>query len=337
MSVPQPASNADQEMDLTDVFSLFQRIFYKFLALCFKAVDFMFKFWWIILLLIIGGAALGYFTKSAPKYESSLIIQTNFNSQSYVYNAVKQFDENLSEKDAEFVTSIGLDLENRTITGLEITPIIDVVALIGKDSKISDRALNTVVKELDVSDDIELFATDRFYPNYKYHTLKVTLTSEAAKKDISKIVQYINDQPYIKKIKEEMINNMKDRIEKNEKIVEQADVLISSYAKSSDISTEITSDDLSFFNNQNNLNVNGVLAFKNTIITETEELKNEFITASDAMVVVSDIQTAKASSLKDKKEILYPILFVFLFLFLAGIRYTYISLRKEVEARDLLN
>jgi len=307
MSVPQPASNADQEMDLTDVFSLFQRIFYKFLALCFKAVDFMFKFWWIILLLIIGGAALGYFTKSAPKYESSLIIQTNFNSQSYVYNAVKQFDENLSEKDAEFVTSIGLDLENRTITGLEITPIIDVVALIGKDSKISDRALNTVVKELDVSDDIELFATDRFYPNYKYHTLKVTLTSEAAKKDISKIVQYINDQPYIKKIKEEMINNMKDRIEKNE------------------------------INNQNNLNVNGVLAFKNTIITETEELKNEFITASDAMVVVSDIQTAKASSLKDKKEILYPILFVFLFLFLAGIRYTYISLRKEVEARNLLN
>ena len=54
------------------------------------------------------------------------------------------------------------------------------------------------------------------------------------------------------------------------------------------------------------------------------------------MIVVSDIQTAKASSLKDKKEILYPILFVFLFLFFAGVRYTYISLRKEVEARDLL-
>lgn len=336
MSVPQPASNADQEMDLTDVFSLFQRIFYKFLALCFKAVDFMFKFWWIILLLIIGGAALGYFTKSAPKYESSLIIQTNFNSQSYVYNAVKQFDENLSEKDAEFVKSIGLDLENRTITGLEISPVIDVIGLVG-ELKVSDRNLTAIIKELDVDEDTELFASNRFYSNYKYHTLKVTLTSEAAKKDISKIVQYINDQPYIKKVKEEMINNMKDRIEKNEKIVEQADVLISSYAKSSDISAEITSDDLSFFNNQNNLNVNGVLAFKNTIITETEELKNEFITASDAMVVVSDIQTAKASSLKDKKEILYPILFVFLFLFFAGVRYTYISLRKEVEARDLLN
>lgn len=336
MSVPQPASNADQEMDLTDVFSLFQRIFYKFLALCFKAVDFMFKFWWIILLLIIGGAALGYFTKSAPKYESSLIVQTNFDSQSYVYNAVKQFDENLSEKDAEFVKSIGLDLENRTITGLEISPVIDVIGLVG-ELKVSDRNLTAIIKELDVDEDTELFASNRFYSNYKYHTLKVTLTSEAAKKDISKIVQYINDQPYIKKVKEEMVNNMKDRIEKNEKIVEQADVLISSYAKSSDISAEISSDDLSFFNNQNNLNVNGVLAFKNTIITETEELKNEFITASDAMVVVSDIQTAKVSSLKDKKEILYPILFVFLFLFLAGVRYTYISLRKEVEARDLLN
>lgn len=336
MSVPQPASNADQEMDLTDVFSLFQRLFYKFLALCFKAVDFIIKFWWIILLLIIGGAALGYFTKSAPKYESSLVVQTNFNSQSYVYNAVKQFDDNLSEKDAEFVKSVGLDLENRTITGLEISPVIDVIGLV-EELKVSDRNLTAIIKELEVDEDTELFASNRFYSNYKYHTLKVSLTSEEAKKDIEKIVQYINDQPYIKKVKEEMIDNMKDHIEKNNKIIEQADVLISSYAKSSDISNKITSEELSFFNNQNNLNVNGVLAFKNTIVTETEELKNEFITALDTMIVVSDIQTAKASSLKDKKEILYPILFVFLFLFLAGVRYTYISLRKEVEAQNLLN
>ena len=336
MSASQPAPNADQEMDLTDIFALFQRLFYKFLALCFKAIDYIFKYWWIILLLIIGGATLGYFTKGKPKYESKLIIQTNFDSQSYVYNAVKQFDDNLSEKDAEFITSVGLDINNRTITGLEISPVIDVMGLVG-ELKVSDRNFTAIIKELDVDDDTELFASNRFYSNYKYHTLTVTLSSESAKKDIEKIVEYINNQPYIKKIKAGMINNMKDRIDKNEKIIEQSDLLISSYAESADVSSEIASDELSFFNNQNNLNLNGVLAFKNTIITETEELKNNFITASEAIVVVSDIQTAETKSLKDKKEILYPVFFVFIFLFLAGVRFTYISLRKQVEAQNLLN
>ncbi|WP_299675383.1 hypothetical protein [uncultured Dokdonia sp.] len=336
MSASQPASNADQEMDLTDVFALFQRIFYKCLALCFKAIDFIFKFWWIILLLIIAGATLGYFTKGEPKYESSIIIQTNFDSQSYVYNAIKQFDDNLSEKDAEFITATGLDIENPTIMGLEISPVIDVMGLVG-ELKVSDRNFTAILKELDVDEDTELFASNRFYSNYKYHTLTVSLSNENAKKDINKIIAYINNQPYIAKIKSGMINNMKDRIDKNEKIIEQSDLLISSYAKSADVSSEIASDELSFFNNQNNLNLNGVLAFKNTIITETEELKNNFITASEAVVVASDIQTAKVSSLKDKKEILYPIFFVFIFLFLAGIRFTYTSLRKEVEAQNLLD
>lgn len=337
MSASQPASNADQEMDLKDVFALFQRTFYNLLALCFKAIDFIFKFWWIILLLIIGGATLGYFTKGKPKYESTLILKTNFNSQPYVYNAIKQFDENISENDAAFVKSAGLDINNLGITGLEITPIIDVVSLIGGDTKISDRALSTVIKELDISDDVELFATDRFYSNYKYHKLTVSITSEKGKEDISKAIAYINNQPFIKKISEEGVNNLKDRIAKSDQTLEQTDLMINSYVNNSDVSNEIKSDDLSFFNNQNNLNLNGVLVFKNNLITEIEELKNDLVTSPEAAVVISDIQVNKTASLKDKKEVLYPILFVFLFLFLAGVRFTYITLKTQLKAKNLLD
>lgn len=337
MSASQPASSADQEMDLTDVFALFQRIFYKCLALCFKAIHFIFKFWWIILLLIIGGAALGYFTKGKPKYESTLILKTNFNSQPYVYNAIKQFDDNLSENDAGFIKAAGLDINNLGVTGLEITPIIDVVSLIGGDSKISDRALSTVIKELDVSDDTEIFATDRFYSNYKYHTLTIGTSDEKGKEDISKVIAYINSQPFIKKVSEEGVKNMIDRIAKSDLTLEQTDLMINSYVKNSDVTNEVQSDELSFFNNQNNLNLNGVLAFKSTLITEIEALKNDLVTSSEAAVIVSDIQVNKTASLKDKKEVLYPILFVFLFLFFAGVRFTYLSLKKELQAKHLLD
>ena len=185
MSAPQSVSNVDQEMDLKDIFTLFQRTFYKFLALCFKAIDFIFKFWWIILLLIIAGAVVGFFSKGKPTYRSEVVVQSNFDSQAYLYNAIKQFDENLSEKDSVFLRSVDLALENTLIKSVEIKPVIDVMGLI-EDIKTSDRTLTTIIKELEVSDEEELFASDRFYTNYKYHKLTVDLASEEAKSQIAK-------------------------------------------------------------------------------------------------------------------------------------------------------
>lgn len=336
MSAPQPASNADQEMDLTDIFALFQRLFYKFLALCFKAVDFVFKFWWIILLLIIAGATLGFFTKGKPSYRSVVVVQSNFDSQAYLYNAIQQFDDNLSEKDATFIESVGLTAKETSIKGVKIGPVVDVMGLIG-ELKVSDRNLTTIIKELEVDDDTELFASDRFYTNYKYHRLIIDLRSEEAKKDIVKIIDYINKKPFIQKIKEERTKNTQERINQNELLILQSDALIENYTKNADLSNQITNEKLSFFNNSNNLNVNGILTFKNDLAIETETLKNDLAESLDAVVVVSDLQTAKQESFKKRKEIIYPVVFVFIFLLLAGIRFTYLSLRKQVEAQNLLD
>ncbi|MGK0251092.1 MAG: hypothetical protein ACI81G_000528, partial [Gammaproteobacteria bacterium] len=112
--------------------------------------------------------------------------------------------------------------------------------------------------------------------------------------------------------------------------------LIANYSKNADLANKISKNS-TYFNNQNNLNVNGTLTFKNELIVETELLKNDLITYTDAAVIVSDVQTSTERKLKDKKEIIYPIILVFLFLLFAGIRYTYVTLRREVEAQHLLD
>tara|TARA_R110002051_G_scaffold4229_5_gene22764 strand:+ start:100604 stop:101608 length:1005 start_codon:yes stop_codon:yes gene_type:complete len=334
MSTQQTSSQVD-EMDLTDIFALFKRSFYKFLALCFKAVDFIFKFWWVILILIIAGATLGYFTKGKPYYTSSLVIQTNFDSQPYVYNAIDQFNKNLGENDVAFMKAVGLDPANPGIGEVTIQPVIDVVGLM-ESMKVSERTLGTIIDELYIDDETELFASDRFYTNYKFHKLEVGLSGEESLKSIDALMGYINNQPFMQRLKQEVVKNLEDRIAKNEQTLLQIDDLIANYSKNADLANR-TSSSLTYFNNQNNLNVNGTLTFKNELIVETEELKNDLITYTDAAVVVSDIQTATERKLKDKKEIIYPIILVFLFLLFAGIRYTYLSLRKEVEAQDLLD
>ncbi|MGK0251941.1 MAG: hypothetical protein ACI81G_001381, partial [Gammaproteobacteria bacterium] len=223
MSTQQTSSQVD-EMDLTDIFALFKRSFYKFLALCFKAIDFIFKFWWAILILIIAGAALGYFTKGKPYYTSSLVIQTNFDSQPYVYNAIDQFNKNLGENDVIFIKSVGLDPANPGIGEVAIQPVIDVVGLM-EGMKVSERTLGTIIEELYVDDETELFASDRFYTNYKYHKLEVGLSGEESLKSIDALMGYINNQPFMQTLKKEVVKNLKDRIAKNEKTLVQIDDL----------------------------------------------------------------------------------------------------------------
>ncbi len=334
MNTQQPPAAAD-EMDLTDIFDLFKRGFYKFLALCFKAFDFIVKFWWVLLLLIVLGGALGYFTKGKPYYTSTLVIQTNFDSQPYVYNAIDQFNDNLGENDLAFIERVGLNPANPGIGDITIQPVIDVVGLM-EDMEVSERTLGTIIDELSVDDDTELFATDRFYTNYKYHKMEITLSGEDKLASIEALMDYINDQPFVKTLRDETVKNLKDRIAKNEKTVEQIDMLIENYSKNADLANRSISS-LTYFNNQNDLNVNGTLTFKNDLITETEELKNNLITYTDAAVIVSDIQTAEERKLKDKKEIIYPAVLVFLFLFFAALRYFYITMRREVAQMQLLD
>ena len=336
MSTPKTSEAQIEEMDLLDIFSLFKRWFYGFLALCFRAVDFMLKYWWMLLLLAGIGFALGKFFESKPKYKSTLIIKTNFDSQPYVYNAIKQFDDKVSEKDETFIRERGLNLEEPEIGSVEILPIVDVVGLLEDIGNTDSRNLSAIIKELSVDDEVELFASDRFYSNYKYHQLEIYLRTPESKTAIDELIRYINNQPQIVIIKEGVTKNLDERIVANEALLAQIDTLISSYTQTMRMVGE-TSDKLSFFNNQNNLNVNGALALKNNVLSETEELKNDYITYSDAAVVISDIQTVKDERISDKKHILYPLLLIFVFLALAATRYCYRTLRSILVKENLLD
>jgi len=77
--------------------------------------------------------------------------------------------------------------------------------------------------------------------------------------------------------------------------------------------------------------------YKTELVAETERLKNELVEVGDAAVIVSSVQTSKDPSLTDKKYIIYPVLFVFIFSVLAVLRYTYVTMRKKVEEANYLD
>jgi hypothetical protein len=316
MNAQQPSSSGEQEMDLLDIFSLLGRAFNNLMRFFFRIVDYLLKFWWIIILLIIGGAALGYFTKGEPSYKAELLLKTNFKSQAYVYNAINQFTYNIQEVDKDFISSIGGDPENFGISGASVDPIvevIDIISLVGEN----DRVLSAMTREFKLEGEKELFATDRFLSNFKYHKLELSLKNEAGIADIKKLLDYINKQPFAIELKEKGIANHNDLISQSEKTVNQVDELVEIYKQRASLAQN--SEDRIYVNTQNDNGLQELLDFKILMARNNEELKNDSVSATDVAVIVSDIQAYPDKSWRDKKELIYPIILIAGFLLFAGL------------------
>lgn len=335
MSTQQPSSMHPDEMDIQDVFSLFKRVWYRFLAMVFKGFDFIFKFWWIIALIIIGGIVLGYFSDNEPGHKARLVLKTNYESQSYVYNAVHQFNQNLSEGDVEFMQANGINPSDPEISKIEIEPVIDVIGLMDQ-METSNRTLEVIIEELEVEDDAELFSTDRFLRNYKYHILNIDLSGPEQKEAVQAFLNFVNNQPYAKALAAEGKKNFEEQIERNETTIAHIDNVADAYAKSTDAAMS-DPENLSFYNNATNLDLREMFDYKSELVEATKVLKNEIVGVSDVAVVLGNIETWKEPSLLDKKYVIYPVMFVFIFLFLVAVRFIYITTRRKVQAADLLD
>lgn len=320
----QPASQ--QEMDLSDIFSLIGRFIKNCIYFIFRIVDFIIRKWWIILLLIVAGIVLGYFTKGAASYEANLLLKTNFKSQSYVYTAINQFNNNLAEGDTDFVTSLGKDPSTFGVASVEVAPVVEVLDLIAYIGE-NDRALGEMTREFKLEDDRELFATDRFLSTYKYHKLTVGLKSEQGKEDIASLMSFINDQPFAKELKEKGIVTHTEFIKSQEQSIEQINSLINAYSKENGLLNS-TKEEGFYFNNRSD-NISDLFDVKTLLQRNLEELKNDDVSYTDVAVIVSDIQASRDTSILDNMIVIYPLLFVILFLFVSGTIKLYSSYKAE--------
>lgn len=329
MEAQQLSNGNNEDKDITDVIVLVKKTFYWIISHLFKGIEYCIKYWWVLLLLILAGSVLGYFTGNSKSYKSTLIIQTNFTSQAYVYNAIDQINQNLREGDQEFIKALSEGHGTFNITSLEIEPVVDIVNVMAK-IQLSDKSLNTIFAELNQKGDKELFSTDLFNQNYKYHKLELTLSSEDSENSINAIVDYLNEQPYAVELMAESVKNLDDRIKENERTLEQINEVIAVYAKSMEFTTS-SSDKMAFYNNQSNLSMQEVFEFKTDLSTVTEYLKNGRIGQAELVMIVSSPETSLDDSLLSKKVVKYPLILVLIFLLLSLMNYTYSSLRNQVR------
>jgi hypothetical protein len=313
------STNSNDEIDLGLIFRKIQEIYHSMLVVAYHGVRFAAKHWIILAVLIIGGSVLGHFWQKNQKVDraTTLIVQNNFGSSSYVYNAIQQLNGKMNSKDDFFLNKIGFNSTKPEISKLEIEPIVNIMELLDKNET-SDRNLEQYLSQSDFQEDLLL--SEVFFTEYRYHKLHVTVSSDGNQESVNKVIAYLNSNEIFLKNKEIVINETKLRISRNDTSIANIDGIFDEYANKT--KQPIANPAQVYFRSQENNNLHQLIMTKNDLIIENEKLKQELVKYDNIVTVMSEPNLNSVYTTWSKKRLLLPfflILFLCLFNFTKGL------------------
>jgi len=324
------AQNNSDEIDLGVIFQKIKEAHQNFLVFLFNCVQFVFKYWIILLILIVGGAAGGYFWQKSVKAQklATLIVQPNFESTSYVYDAIELLQIKQKQGDKKFLSEYGFNTEEAEIIEITIEPIVNIMDLLEK-TETNDRNLEQYLDQSDFEEEVLL--SEVFFTEYKYHKIYVTTTSIGNDETIQKTLDYLNNNELLQEVKKATITQINRTIKAHELSIEEIDGVIKNYTEFSIPSPG--SSDVYYYNNVNN-SIPNLLEQKGLIIEETKNLRLDILKLNDIVTLINKPRIRYIYSLKDQKTTLIPLALVFVFVLFSILRNTYYKAKRIAEKKQ---
>lgn len=310
------------EIDLVYVIGKIKQTVKNWISLAFKALEYTLKYWYVILILAVSGFGLGYYLMQdyvKPK-KAKIIVRVNYDLQNYFLNSIELYNSKAKVNDSTYLTKIGFNRWNPQIKEAEVEHIIDFKDIF-EEYDINERSLEMLLKTVDFESD-EAPLSDLFIPEYNFFKVDFSLSSIATEEDVQKFINFLNNDKNLSAYKTEAKKNLEVVIAQNEKSIHLIDTILQSYVG---LGANIPSNVLV----EKDLDLNRLIESKLIIQKENEKLKNNLVISNDILVPLHDIQTREGEGrLLDKKQIIYPIFFVFIFLLFSYLKYLYRYLRK---------
>lgn len=287
-------TNFNNEIDLSVVYRNTVNTVYKII---YTIIDILLKKKFIILGLTIIGLIIGFFSLNYfSRKESNILILANNNSVDYLYSKVDFLESNLKKNNKIFTN----------IKHIEIEPIADVYNFIGS------RESNLEVFKLYAEDgDISKITKDpEFFKNFNRHIITINNAKEnISDKDVHSLIDYLNKEPFFKKLVNTTLDNYKNSIQKNELMISQIDAILNNL-NSTDKSTQLV-----YINESKQLN--DLIQTKQNLIEENNKIRLRLIENENVITLVSsDLNIIKQPKLYS--IFIYPILlnlFYFIIIF----------------------
>jgi hypothetical protein len=318
------SQTSKDEIDLGYLINKISELFKNISVSIYNSIQFCLRNWYFIVGLLIGGIVLGYFSEidSKPAKKATLILRTNFNTAEYTYNSLQVLLDKSKSKDSAFLSQNGFKTGVIEIIGIEPTPMINFRE-ISKKFEPNDRVLETLLRNVEFKDDEAV--SESFFSDYKYHEVFLSLSSEATEQTIDKILAYLNNNNYIKDIAKNGLKSLEETISENTFTIRQIDSTLANYYKNNSIS----SSNNQLFVVDKNFSFDRIIFEKNALLENNTLLKQDLIYANNAVVKINNANIIEeVTPIFFKKFVVYPVLFIVLFLIPVWLRKKYQRIKK---------
>jgi hypothetical protein len=319
-------TNAD-EIDLGLIFSKIKNSFNNLLIRLYYGIQFLIKNWWVIGIILILGIASGYLYEKYNKSGkiTTIIIQTNFKSTSYVYSALNLLSYKLD--DSDYLDQIGFNPEG-LITKIEIKPIVNIIELLEK-TMYKYQAMEPLLEKADFED--ELLTSEVFFTDYKYHKIFLSTTSEADDEVIQKLMDYLNSSSKYNKIKAVVVEEAKDQIIEINKTVQGINDIVNSISQSPSFNSR--SEDIYIYTG-NDIDIAKLVENKTSILRNRERIRTEIIKYDDIVTVMNNPSLHDKDKLLPLEQTTIPLYFIVAFLMYSYLKHQYKKVKKLADSKN---
>ena len=319
-------TNAD-EIDLGLIFSKIKNSFNNLLIRLYYGIQFLIKNWWVIGIILILGIASGYLYEKYNKSGkiTTIIIQTNFKSTSYVYSALNLLSYKLD--DSDYLDQIGFNPEG-LITKIEIKPIVNIIELLEK-TMYKYQAMEPLLEKADFED--EILTSEVFFTDYKYHKIFLSTTSEADDEVIQKLMDYLNSSSKYNKIKAVVVEEAKAQIIEINKTVQGINDIMNSISQSPSLNSR--SEDIYIYTG-NDIDIAKLVENKTIILRNRERIRTEIIKYDDIVTVMNNPSLHDKDKLLPLEQNTIPLYFIVAFLMYSYLKHQYKKVKKLADSKN---
>lgn len=325
--------NSSEEVDLGTIFVKAREGYHSFLISIYRGIQFLLRNWILILGIIIVGAVIGYFldNQKNESKETTLLVQINFESANYIYNAIDQLNLKIQEDDTQFLEENNFILDGiNALSSAEIEPIVNIMDIL-KNTTNNDGYIQAIFEQSKFEDD--LLTSEIFIPEYKYHRILITSSEGSTEEVLNSFLSYLNNNTILNKIKEATVENTKTLIEKNKNSISYIDSIMKVYG--TPLQNNFQPGQI-YYNSYevNNGNIHLLVQQKTSLLGNNKELEIELIKYDQIVKLLNKPKLQNKKGILTNRIIIFPILFLLIFLLLAFLKRFYLKAKRLSLSKD---
>lgn len=318
----QPVNqNNSDEIDLGQLFQMIRNGFNKLGVLFLRFFLYLKKSALILIGLVVLGAAIGFGLKfiTTEKVQVDVIVRPNLESKDYLYDVIAEIESNIKDKNPTFLSR--LDITEADLKGFEIS----IAAVKKEEAENNEKQLEylEVLQKFQNTDLIaDVIREELLKKTELNHRITFTYKNPNGEEIARKLLDYINSNGYFTELLSVQKENSRERIEKSEVLISQIDTIIQSYSKNLNKQGSPLETGKLVLQNEERLNVTGLITLKTELIEDIEEKKMELKQLNGPISVINFGNPHEVSTaFFGKKITVLPMIFLGIFFLLSFLKY----------------